>query len=64
VLELTSDRSLRLRMGENARRLAGGYPESLWKQRWNSLLNRILAKNQEGGDSGDKMRSMSAAGSL
>jgi glycosyltransferase involved in cell wall biosynthesis len=50
VLELASDRSLRLRMGENARRLAEGYPESLWKQRWSSLLNRILAKNQEGGD--------------
>jgi glycosyltransferase involved in cell wall biosynthesis len=49
VLELASDRSLRLRMGENARRLAEGYPESLWKQRWNSLLNRILANNQEGG---------------
>ena len=50
VLELASDKSLRLRMGENARRLAEGYPESLWKQRWSSLLGRILAKNQEGGD--------------
>ena len=50
VLELASDRSLRLRMGENARRLAEGHPESLWKQRWTGLFNRILAKNQEGGD--------------
>lgn len=50
VLELANDRTLRLKMGGNARRLAEGYPESLWRQRWNSLLNQVLAKNQEGGD--------------
>ena len=50
VHELSSDRSLRLRMGENARRLAEGYPESSWKQRWKNLLYRVLAMDQEGGD--------------
>ena len=46
VLELSSNTNLRLTMGENARRLVEGYPESSWKQRWNSLLGQIL-KNHE-----------------
>jgi glycosyltransferase involved in cell wall biosynthesis len=50
VLELAGDRGLRLAMGENARRLAEGYPEFLWKQSWSNLLSQVLVKNQEGGD--------------
>jgi glycosyltransferase involved in cell wall biosynthesis len=44
LLELAGNEGLRRRMGENARKLAEGYPESLWKQRWTCLLKRILAK--------------------
>ncbi len=58
VLELSSDANLCLAMGENARRLAEGYPESSWKQRWNSLLEQILKNNKKGGDRIETVLSM------
>lgn len=60
VIELSNDAGLRMRMGKNSRRLAEGYPESSWKQRWNSLLNRVLKMNSEGGDCIDRLPSVSS----
>ena len=50
VLHLARDRALRLRMGENARRLAEGYPESAWESRWKRLLEQVLAARDPAGD--------------
>ena len=52
VVQLARDRDLRLRMGENARRLAEGYPLSAWKRRWKDLLERTMAAASPGIDAG------------
>lgn len=43
VFELAQNEELRLKMGQNARRLAEGYPFSNWKERWRLLLNQVLS---------------------
>lgn len=49
--ELVQDRGLRLKMGQNARKLAEGYSESNWKKRWQTLIERVL-RNKTGVISG------------
>lgn len=42
IKQLARNKDLRLRMSQNSRSLAEGYPDSVWKDRWKKLLDQIM----------------------
>lgn len=45
LMPLVRDEGLRERLGRNARRLAEGYPEAAWLNRWRHLLEEVLRES-------------------